>query len=175
MEAASVEKDSLLSSSKLRPAVSLNIIPWICIIDRGRRLFEVPLHTYNTNEVRGHGHHAAPDSLSLRLSRPSVYVEFFLLWCSKNKKRPGRTDEGNSHQNTTFCCCTTEKCCSGQFIYCLIYFIRWWVGPNQIKPERGRHVISTFQAKFKRAFYFEWHKPLSLPLCLCGPCSLFAW
>lgn len=79
MEAASVEQDSFLSSSKLRPAASLNIIPWICTIDRGRHLFEVLLHTYNTNEVRGHGHHAAPDSLSLRLSVPLAYLEFFLL------------------------------------------------------------------------------------------------
>lgn len=76
MEAASVEQNSVLFSSKLRPAASLNIIPWIYTIDRGRHLFEVPLRTYNTNEVRGHGRHAAPESPSLPFSVPS---EFFPL------------------------------------------------------------------------------------------------
>lgn len=53
-----------------------------------------------------------------------------------------------NHQNTTFCCCATQKCYSGQCIYCLIYCSQWGVGPigvSRLNPG----VVAMWPAHFK--------------------------
>lgn len=113
-----------------------------------------------------------------------VYLEFFLLWCRKEQNcarthRVGVGAAATNHQNTTFCCCTTAKCYSRPWFYCLIYFSRWEVGPmglSRLNPS----VVVMWSAHFELnldvlSILNDTSLSLSFALCLCGPCSLFAW